>query len=69
MFNIPGKFRHWMLLIVFGNCLLTYLFEKVVISFISEWNHDRLERKRLSKIQDVVKDGRSELENYFKEKH
>jgi hypothetical protein len=28
---IPQSFRFWTLLIVFGNSLLTYLFEKVFI--------------------------------------
>ncbi len=54
-----------MLLIVFGNCLITYLFEKVIIYYISEWNQERLERKRLASINEVVKQGRTDLDNYF----
>jgi len=48
--NIPGSFRHWLLLIVLGNSLVTYLFEKVVVYFLSVWNQNRLERKRLAAI-------------------
>ena len=54
MFTIPQEFRHWTLLIVFGNSLLTYLFEKVVVYYISVWNQNRQERKRKALINSDV---------------
>jgi len=62
---IPGSFRHWLLLIIFGNCLITYMFEKVVVYYISEWNQRRLERKRLQVIEFDVQTARGDIELYF----
>jgi len=65
LMNIPGYFRHWLLLIVFGNCLITYLFEKVIVYFISVWDQGRLERKRLANINFEVDKSRSEIDLFF----
>jgi hypothetical protein len=51
---IPGYFRHWLLLIVFGNSLITYVFEKVIVSYVSNWDQARLERKRVATIDKEV---------------
>lgn len=65
LLNIPGYFRHWLLLIIFGNCLVTYLFEKVIVYYISQWNHDRQERKRQQLIKEEVQTARAEIELFF----
>ncbi len=62
---IPGSFRHWLLLIIFGNCLLTYLFEKVAIKYLSEWNYRRQERIRCERIDEEVIKARAEINLYF----
>jgi len=62
---IPGDFRHWLLLIVFGNSLITYLFEKVVVYFISGWDQNRLERKLNANIDGEVEKARAEIEMFF----
>jgi len=68
MLPIPGDFRHWLLLIIFGNCLLTYLFEKVVVYYISIWNQNRLERKRLASIEKEVEAARKDIDLFFSNK-
>jgi len=65
MLPIPGDFRHWLLLIIFGNCLLTYLFEKVVVYYISIWDQNRLERKRLASIDKEISAARKDIELFF----
>ncbi len=65
MLNIPGSFRHWLLLIIFGNCLITYLFEKVVVYYLSIWNQGRLEKKRLATIADEIKTARADIDLFF----
>lgn len=62
---IPGSFRHWLLLIVFGNSLMTYVFEKVVVYYVSIWDQGRLERKRLASIQKEVAQARSDIDLFF----
>jgi hypothetical protein len=34
MFEIPESFRYKMLMIIFGNVVATYLFEKVIVYYI-----------------------------------
>lgn len=62
---IPGSFRHWLLLIVFGNSLITYVYEKVIVSYISIWDQARLERKRVATISKEVAQARSDIDLFF----
>lgn len=62
---IPGSFRHWVLLIVFGNSLMTYAFEKVVVYYVSVWDQGRLERKRVATVQKEVAQARSDIDLFF----
>ena len=62
---IPGSFRHWLLLIVFGNSLITYVFEKVIVSYVSIWDQARLERKRVATINKEVAQARADIDLFF----
>ena len=55
-----------MLLIVMGNALVTYLFEKVIVYYIQVCNQRRLENKRLAGIETEMRDSREDLNNYKK---
>lgn len=63
---IPGSFRYWTLMIVMGNSLATYLFEKIIVYKIQVCNQRRQETKRLSSIESEMKEAREDLDNYFK---
>ena len=54
MMIIPGSFRYWTLLIVFGNSIVTYLFEKVIVYKVQECNQARLERIRIEAINSEM---------------
>ena len=62
---IPGSFRHWVLLIVFGNSLLTYVFEKVIVYYISVWDQGRIERKRVATVYKEVALARTDIDLFF----
>lgn len=51
---IPQSFRYWTLMIVLGNSLLTYFFEKLFVYAIQVCNYARLQNKRLRRIEEQV---------------
>ena len=53
-------------MIVMGNSLATYLFEKIIVYKIQVCNQRRQETKRLSSIESEMKEAREDLDNYFK---
>jgi len=58
---IPQDFRYWTLMIVLGNSLLTYFFEKIVVYALQVFNYKRLQNKRIAKIDDHVVVAKSSL--------
>jgi len=62
--QIPQTFRYWTLMIVFGNSLLTYFFEKIVVYALQVCNYRRLQSKRLARIEDQVVVAKSALRQY-----
>ena len=44
---------------------MTYVFEKVVVYYVSIWDQGRLERKRLASIQKEVAQARSDIDLFF----
>ena len=64
--EFPVSYRHFLLAIVIANCVLTYMFEKIVISWFSRyWN-----QKQASKLKDKHLDYIKSLDNaYVQEDH
>ena len=63
---IPGSFRYWTLLIVLGNSIVSYLFEKIVVYKVQVCNLARLEKRREDEIGFEMSESRNDLDNYFK---
>jgi hypothetical protein len=43
--GVSTEFRLWTLVIVVGNTLLTYLYERIVVWYVSIWARNRVERR------------------------
>ena len=44
---------------------MTYVFEKVVVYYVSIWDQGRLERKRVAAIQKDVAQARADIDLFF----
>jgi hypothetical protein len=50
MLQVPEVFRYKMLMIIFGCCVATYLFEAYVVRFLEDFEYNRKERNRAKAI-------------------
>lgn len=64
LMEIPTSFRFWTLMIVFGNSLMTYLFEKVIVYQIQICDQRRLEAKRLRIINNELAEAKTYCQEY-----
>lgn len=52
--DVSMNFRLWSLVIIAGNTILTYLYERVVVWYVSIWARNRVERKvRLDQQREI----------------
>ena len=54
MFVIPEDFRYKMLMIIFGDFIATYLFENVVVRFLSDFEQRRQTRLKNESMKDKI---------------